>query len=139
MKELGTDLRLAMRMLAKRPGFTGIAALTLALGIGAMTAVFSVINGVLLSPLPYRGADRIVTILESNPGEGVAEIMVCPPNFRDWHERSRLFSGMAAIEQKSFNFAGSDNAERLAGLLASADFFSVFGAEMALGRGFTAD
>ncbi len=133
------DLRLSLRTLARRPGFAVVAVVTLALGIGAATAVFSVINGVLLRPLPYAGGDRVVMIWEVNEEAGGRPITVCPPNFRDWREQSSSFEGMAAVQHQSFNVSEGREPERLTGMLVSASFFGVMGAEMALGRVFTAE
>lgn len=137
MINLFSDLRSTARSLARRPGYTAVVVLTLALGIGAATAVFSVVNGVLLRPLPYPGGDRIVMIWETNPEAGTGEITVCPPNFRDWREQSTSFEGLAAIRHMSFNSSEGAEPERLHGMLTSASFFDVMGTRMALGRAFT--
>src|SRR5213082_270779 len=83
------DLRFALRQLLKNPGFTVVAVLTLALGIGANTALFSLVNGVLLRPLPFHEHDRLVTLWESSPTQGVDQQNVSPPNFADWQASSR--------------------------------------------------
>src|SRR3989442_5074084 len=82
------DLKFAFRQLLKQPGFTAVAVLTLALGIGANTALFSVVNGVLLRPLPFHEQDRLVTLWESNPARGVEQQNVSPPNFAGWQAQS---------------------------------------------------
>ena len=92
------DIRFAARSLLKRPGLTAIVVLTLALGIGANAAVFSVINAVLLRPLPYRDADRVVTIWQNNTKAGIPENNVSPANFIDWSEQSNSFEAIAGIE-----------------------------------------
>ncbi|MCP4659686.1 MAG: ABC transporter permease [bacterium] len=130
------DLRYALRTLVSRPGFTAAGLLTLALGIGATTAVFSVVNGVLLRPLSYPQADRIVMIRASNPEAGFPHISVSPLNFRDWREQNQRLDPMVAILQENYNFTGGDYPERLRGLRVSAGFFSVMGVAPALGRGF---
>src|SRR5712692_10360520 len=104
IETLGQDLRYGVRMLAKNPGFTTVAVLTLALGIGANTAVFSVVNGVLLNPLPYRQPDELVA-LYSATAEGDRSTSSYL-NFRDWVSDNRSFSALAAYRPDSFNFAG---------------------------------
>src|SRR5438093_4838188 len=89
------DLRYGARMVIKNPGFTAVAVLTLALGIGANTAIFSVVNGVLLRPLPYLEPDRLIMIFESNPKGGWPKFSVAPPNFVDWREQSSPFQELA--------------------------------------------
>src|SRR5437870_6177663 len=90
-----SDLKFAFRMLRKNPGFTGVAVLTLALGIGANTAIFSVINGVLLKPLPYPQPDRLVTLWERTPERGVEQERVSGPNYLDWRAQNSVFSELA--------------------------------------------
>ncbi|HYU47451.1 MAG TPA: ABC transporter permease, partial [Terriglobales bacterium] len=85
------DLKFSFRQLLKNPGFTAVAVLTLALGIGANTAIFSIINAVLLKPLPYREQEKLVTLWERNPQRGVEQEFVTPPNYADWREQSRVF------------------------------------------------
>src|SRR5205823_14415381 len=89
------DLKFAFRQLLKNPGFTAVAVLTLALGIGANTALFSVVNGVLLRPLPFREQERLVTLWESSPAQGVDQQAVSPPTFADWQAQSGAFEEMA--------------------------------------------
>src|SRR4051794_36818685 len=96
MDTLLQDLRYGVRMLMKRPAFTAVAVLTLALGIGANTAIFSVVNAVLLRPLPYKQPDRLVQIWETNPIRGWTMNIVAPANFLDWEKRSTSFEGLAA-------------------------------------------
>ncbi len=136
MTTLLQDLRYALRTLVSRPGFTAVGLLTLALGIGATTVVFSVVNGVLLRPLPYPQDERIVMVRASNPEAGLDRISVSPLNFRDWREQTRSLEPLVAILPESFNFTGGDYPERLRGLRVSAGFFSVMGVTPALGRGF---
>src|SRR6516162_2082944 len=98
---LSQDLRYAIRMLARRPGFTVIAVLTFALGIGANAAIFSVVNAVLLRPLPYPQPGRLVTLWETLSAEG--RTRVTPANFLDWHERTRAFQDIAAFGSSALN------------------------------------
>src|SRR6266498_5382910 len=111
MQTLLQDLRYGARMLVKQPGFTLIAVLTLALGIGATTAIFSVVNAVVLRPLPYRDAARIVAIEELNPQGN--RIQVTAPNFLDWRAQNTVFAQLAAIRTLATNLAGADQAERI--------------------------
>src|SRR5579863_7037680 len=100
-----SDLRLAFRQLAKSPGFTVVAVLTLAVGIGACTAIFSVVNRVLLQPLSYPHPEQLVQIRESNPPD-YPEFSVAPGNFADWRKQSANFSQLAAISYSAMNLTG---------------------------------
>jgi predicted permease len=131
------DLRYAIRMLVKSPGFTAIAVLTLALGIGANTALFSVVNGVLLSPLAYPHAGQLVAIYEKTVGFDQAPIAYL--NFLDWQRDSQTFSSMAMYRNQDYNFVGTGEGERLSGYMISADFFSTLGVTPILGRNFRPD
>ena len=131
------DLRYGFRMLAKSPAFSVIAVLTLALGIGANTAIFSVVNGVLLNPLPFHHSDQLVSIFEEIPNFKNGSISY--PNFVDWRRMNRTFSGMAAYRSSGFNLSGSGEPERLHGEMISAGFFEILGVNPLLGRTFTAD
>src|SRR5688572_3989774 len=126
------DLRFAFRGLLKRPVFTAIAVVTLGLGIGASTAIFSVVNSVVLRRLPYRTADRIMVIRELNP-EG-KRIQVTGPNFIDWRAQNTVFEHLAAIKTRNVNLTLADQAERIDMAQTSADFFDVFGAAAQHGR-----
>jgi predicted permease len=130
------DIRFGLRSLAKNPGFALIAILTLALGIGANTALFSVVSGVLLNPLPFPHADQIVVI-----GENKANFVngsVSYPNFRDWQKENTTFSSMAAYRQRTFTFSGTGDAEQVRGNFISSDFFSLLGLNPVIGRTFAA-
>jgi len=131
------DLRYGLRMLAKSPGFAAIAILTLALGIGANTALFSVVNGVLLTPLAYPKSGELVAIYGKTPGFDQAPINY--PNFIDWQRGTHTFSSMAIYRNQDYNFTGKDDAERLSGYMISAGFFSTLGTTPILGRNFRAD
>jgi putative ABC transport system permease protein len=128
------DVRYALRSLAKAPGFTAIVVLTLALGIGANTAIFSVLNAVLLRPLPFADPDRLVVVRETY-GQGQTG-SVSGPNLLDWRERSRGFAGLAAIRASSRALAGDGEPEEVFIAMVTADFFQVLGVAPALGRGF---
>jgi putative ABC transport system permease protein len=132
---LWQDLRFGARMLAKKPGFTLIAVVTLALGVGANTAIFSVVNALLLRPLPYAEAERLVLLAErTRDGERNG---VPYPNFADWRTRAQSFAGMAMSRPRSFNLMGVDNPRRLSGRMVNWNFFSLLGAQPQLGRLFT--
>ena len=137
METLFQDLRYGWRKLVKSPGFTAVAVATLALGIGANTALFSVINGVLLSPLPFPQPDRLVTLHENKPNfEGGS---VSYPNFRDWRRESHTFSSLALARTYAFSLTGTGEAEQVSGEFISSDFFSVLGVKPVMGRTFTED
>ncbi len=132
------DIRYALRSLRKNSGFTTVAILTLALGIGANTTIFSVVNGVLLKPLPYPNPDRLVTLWETHPTWGPF-LTVAPANFYDWRQQSTSFSRMAALDPyPDFILTGRGEPRRLAGAAVTADFFPLLGVNMALGRSFRA-
>jgi predicted permease len=135
MNTLFTDLRYAFRMLIQSPGFTAIAVLTLALGIGANTALFSVVNGVLLNPLAYPHSNQLVAIYEKYEKLGGLESAPIEYlNFLDWQRNSRSFASMAAYRNEDYNFIGNGEGERLSGYMISADFFSTLGVAPVLGR-----
>ncbi len=128
------DLKYAVRMLVKNPGFTTVAVLALALGVGANTAIFSVVNGVLLRPLNYPEPDRLVQLNESNVKLGFPIFSVAPGTFLDWQEQNRVFDGLAAISGNSMNLTGGDKPEKVLGLRVSANLFSVLKVKPELGR-----
>jgi putative ABC transport system permease protein len=136
IQDLILDLRYGLRMLRKSPGFTAVAILTLALGIGANTAIFSFVYGVLLAPLPYHDASRLVVLNETTPRVGT--VTVSHPNFVDWRAQSRSFSQMAYIEQVSFNLAGASvsQPQSIRGDSVSPNFLSMMGVRPLLGRDF---
>jgi putative ABC transport system permease protein len=133
--EMIQDLRFGFRMLVKNPGFTMIAALTLALGIGANTAIFSVVNAVLLRPLPYADPERLVVLWERE--RNVGQESPSYPNFLDWPAQSQSFEQMAIARFDSVNLIGAGEPERLICRQVSANFFSTLGAQPQLGRAFT--
>jgi len=137
MEKVWQDIRQGTRSLFKTPGFTVIAVLTLALGIGANTAMFSIVNGVLLRPLPYSEPERILKV--SATAAEFPEASISYPNFLDWQQRSRSFDSMAAYREDNFNLTGQSNPERLRGEMVSAAMFPVLGVNPALGRTFTSD
>jgi predicted permease len=128
------DLRLGLRRLLKSPGFTAIVVLTLALGIGANVALFSVVNGVLLNPLPFPEPDQLVTIAQSKPNFDTGAMPY--PNFLDIQRENQTFSSMAISRGFGFSLVGAGEAERVSARLVSADFFSVLDLKPTLGRTF---
>jgi putative ABC transport system permease protein len=135
------DFRYGSRSLRKSPGFTAVAAITLALGVGANTAIFSVVNAVMLRPLPYVDADRLVRLWESNHRFGRPRSSVSIPNFLDWRAQVRAFESLAAVSNAGGSFAAtfSEGAELVRGATVTAEFLPVLGVTPALGRNFLAD
>ena len=131
------DLRYALRMLRKNLGFTVVAVITLALGIGANTVMFGVINAVILRPLPYKEPDRLVWMNETGPE--VANRWVSYPNFLDWQARNTTFEAMSTFRGLSMTMVGTDQPLELNARLVGADYFKVMGVAPLLGRSFTAD
>ena len=131
------DLRYAIRMFRKSPAFVAIAVLTLALGIGANTTLFSVVKGTLLNPLPYPHSGELAVIYAKTPGfdRGPAVYL----NYLDWQRSNRTFSSMAIYRNENYNVTGKDEAERLSGYMISAAFFSTLGVQPVLGRAFRSD
>jgi predicted permease len=132
MSTLILDVHYAARTLARSPGFTAIAVLTLALGIGANTALFSVVNGVLLNPLPYVHSSQLVALYGRMPMYDRAPISY--PNFLDWQRDNRVFSSVALYRYEEYNFTGPGPGERVSGFMVSADFFSTLEVAPVLGR-----
>jgi predicted permease len=128
LRQLTQDLRYGLRTMRRAPGFTAVAVLTLALGIGANTAIFSVVNAVLLRPLPYHDPARLVTVLHDGWKP------VAPANFLDWREQSRSFESIAAAQSWNLTMTGRDRPEQLNVLQTSAEMFHVLGVDAALGR-----
>jgi len=139
METLWKDLRQGVRALLKQPAFTLVAVLTLALGIGANTAIFSVVNAVLLHSLPYRDADRLMTVWENNRRVGRDQNVINLGNFFDWKEQNRVFEDMATFFDRAANLTSGGEPEEIPSQIASANLFSVLGVNPVLGRGFTAD
>ena len=137
LSDLGRDLLYGFRMLRKNPGFTVVAVLTLALGIGASTTIFSVVNGVLLRPLPYPESNRVVAFQQTNPKEGGALDEVSPANFLDWKEQSGSFSHMSLMRPYGLDYyAEGEEPEDLKTWLVTDGFFRVLGVNALHGRTF---
>ena len=138
VESLTQDLRFALRMLRKSPGFTAVAVLTLALGVGANSAIFSFVYGILLAPLPYKNPSRLIVLNETTPRVGM--VSVSYPNFLDWRAQSREFSQFAAAYSVGFNLAavGISQPENISGEAVSPNFLSMLGVDPFLGRDFEA-
>src|SRR5262245_51910606 len=134
--EMFQDLRYGARMLLKSPGFTSAAVLSLALGIGANTAIFSVVNAVLLRPLPYERPDEIMKLWTTQPEKGALRLPFSAPNFVDLKEQNRVFTDMAVYRGWQFILTGAVEPLRVFGHRVSAGFFPVLGVKPLLGRGF---
>ena len=130
------DTRYALRTLRSQPGFTAVVVLTLALGIGANTAIFSVIHGVLLQPLPFAESDRLILAYQSMPEQGKDMFPLSPANFADWRQESKMLEDLVAFHGGSFNLTGGDVPERVKGMHVSAGYFDLMRAPLASGRGF---
>ncbi len=135
METLIKDIRYAIRTLIRRPGFAAVAVITLALGIGANTAIFSVVYGVLLRPLPYPDPDRLVALRESNLARQ-PDAQIAPGNFLDWQRQNTVFSHLAAYRTVSYNLTGDGPPERLLAGRASTGLFTMLGTQPILGREF---
>ena len=129
------DVLVGLRMLRRSPGFTAVAVLTLALGIGGNTAIVSIVNDVLLNPLPFPQPDRLVALHEGKPNFETGSISY--PNFLDWQKDNRVFSAMALARRYAFNLTGRGDAKRVQAEFVSADFFPLLGVHPILGRTFT--
>src|SRR5439155_26062949 len=133
-RDLLEDVQYGLRVLWKNPRFLAVAVLTLALGIGANTALFSVVNGVLLNPLPYPHPEELVTLHESKPNFSTGSISF--PNFLDWQKDNRTFSSMAVQRGTSFILTGLGDAEQIDAQFVSSDFFRQLGVVPVIGRDF---
>jgi putative ABC transport system permease protein len=141
MESILQDIRYGVRSLIKTPGFTAVAIVVLALAIGANTAIFTVVNAVLLRPLPYRNSDRLVMLWETNPRFqiGVDTLPVSPGDFMDWREQNSVFEYVSALGAGHLNLSGSGEPERISGASVSPNFFRLMGIEPKLGRAFQDD
>ena len=139
IEETIRDARYGLRSLTKSPGFATMAIVTLALGIGANTAIFSAVDAVLLRPLPYPAADELVIVWEEATAWGFPRNTPSPANFLDWKEQNRVFADMAAIRNFGANLTGDGDPEAISGRMATSNLFSVLGVRPAIGRTYTAD
>lgn len=136
MDTLLQDLRYGYRMLLKNPGSTAVAVVALALGIGANSAIFSVVNGVLLRPLRYKDPERLVILWKTNPGKGIPQFLVAPHDFKDWVEQNRVFDSIAALRPRPGVLTGGETPERVETAWVSPSLFPLLGARASLGRTF---
>jgi len=133
-----SDCRYGIRQLRKNPGFTAVAVMTLALGIGANTAMFSMVDGVVLRPLPFQDAGRLYTLWERNTKMGYEQNPPAAGNFRDWRDHNRVFHQMAAFDStQTFNLAGNSSPERVDGAAVSPELFALLGVSPLIGRAFS--
>ena len=139
MSGLFQDLRYALRQLRKTPGFTAVALLTMALGIGANVAIFSVVNAVLLRPLPYKDPGRLVYVWSAEKARGIPQSTVSIPDLDDWRQQNRVFEGIAGFTSGTFNLSGGETPAQVNGLSATANLFDVLGVKPELGRTFAPD
>lgn len=135
LETLWADVRYGLRMFRRNPGFTAVAVLTLALGIGANTAIFSVVQGVMLAPLPYDQPDRLVIVWQNNAQ--TPRLSVSLPDFREWQRQATSFEQMAGARWSAFNLTSPGTPEHTTGLEVSSGFFHLLGAQLSLGREFT--
>src|SRR5215210_4531211 len=139
METIIKDFRFAIRMLLKNPGFTFVAVLALALGIGANTAIFTVVNSVLLRPLPFKEPDRLMMIYGMNPKIGMDKSPLSVADYLDWRSQNQIFESMAAFSDNNFNYTSGETPEQVHGAWVTADFFTVLGAQPEMGRIFQHD
>src|SRR5271168_2456674 len=133
-RELASDLRYGSRLLRKNPGFTAVAILTLALGVGANTAIFSIVNAVLLHSLPYRDPDRLVRVFFNEPGLGLRDVQFSKPEMDDLQTRAGVFEDVTPIFEGSENLTGTKQPERVEGVNGSFSYFSMLGVIPQIGR-----
>jgi len=136
---LKQDIRYSLRTFIKKPAFFAVASLTLALGIGANTAIFSIVNAVLLKPLPYKESERLVMVYERRPRQNRERNVVAPADFYDWRAQNGVFEHIAAFLSSNINITESGEPERLSGGSVTSGFFSLFGVEPMYGRTFTSN
>ena len=134
MEALLQDVRYGLRMLVKKPAFTIVAVLTLALGVGANTAIFSIVNAVLLRSLPFRDPDRLVRILFNEPGLGLRDVKFSKPELDDLQTRADVFEDVTPIFEGSENLTGVKQPERVGGVNTSFSYFSMLGVTPQIGR-----
>jgi putative ABC transport system permease protein len=137
METFWQDLRFGFRQLLSKPGFAGIATLSLALGIGANTAIFSLVDAVLLRPLPFHDPDRLVMVWEDAAKIGFPRGMPEPANYADWKAQNRVFEDMAALNWRTYNLTDDGEPERVEAHAVTANFFRLLGVKPELGRFFT--
>src|SRR5436190_3759730 len=135
---LRQDVTYALRALRKSPGFSTVAILSLAIGIGANTTIFTFVNGVLLRPLPFQGSDRLV-VLHEHKLDSAEPLAIHPVNYVEWRARAHSFEALALVQTPPLNVTGSNGAEQISRILTTSELFQVFRVNPVLGRGFTAE
>src|SRR5258706_9664619 len=136
METLWQDIRYGIRLLLKAPSFSIVATIALALGIGANTAIFSVVNAVLLKPLPFANSDQLMIVWETDSVRGYQRGTASYPNFADWRDQNHVFEHMASYYNNDFIMTGRGESSRLQGAVINADLFPPFGGTASLGRVF---
>jgi putative ABC transport system permease protein len=136
MDTLRKDVAFALRALTRSPGFVAVIVVTLALGIGANVAIFTVVDGMLLETLPYADPERVVRIWDAKPSQGWDQASISVPNFLDWKERNRTFDDMAVVRSRSYNLSDEGRPERIVGLATTANLFRLLGRTPSIGRDF---
>lgn len=139
LENMAQDLRYGLRVLGKNPSFTAVAVVTLALGIGANTAIFSVVNAVLLKPLPYPDPDRLAVIWVTEPSGPGGLFPDTSPDFRDWQKQNHVFEGISAVTIAGATLTGSGEPLQLNGLSVSPNAFQILGVQPQVGRNFSPD
>jgi hypothetical protein len=131
-----SSIRLAFRSLAKTPGFTAVGIITIALAIGANTAVFSLVNALLVRPLPFKAPENLVLLFEKFSGQGLDQIPVSAPEYLDWEKQTRSYERIAAFNFADFNLTGGDMPERISGAVVTPGLFPLLGVPPIKGRVF---
>src|SRR5882724_13717553 len=139
METILQDVRYGVRMLMKAPSFSIVATIALALGIGANTAIFSVVNAVLLKPLPFANSDQLMVVWETDSALGAQRSTASYPNFSDWRDQNHVFEHMASYHNNDFIMTGRGESSRLQGAVVNADLFPLLGVTPLIGRGFLPD
>ncbi len=139
METFWQDIRYGVRMLMKAPSFSIVATIALALGIGANTAIFSVVNAVLLRPLPFANADQLMMVWETDATRGMKRGSSSYPNFADWRTQNSVFEHMSSFYNNDFIFTGQGDSARVQGVVCNADLFPLLGVTPMLGRSFRTD
>ncbi len=139
METLLQDIRYGLRMLLKTPSFSIVATIALALGIGANTAIFSVVNAVLLRPLPFTNSEELMMVWETDATRGQVRGTASYPNFADWRDQNHVFERIASYHGNDFIMTGRGESTRLQGAVVNADLFPLLGAAPVIGRGFLPD
>src|ERR1700738_383530 len=139
MENFWQDIRYGLRMLLKAPSFSIVATIALALGIGANTAIFSVVNAVLLRPLPFTNSEQLMMVWDTDARRGTGRGSASYPNFADWREQNHVFEHLASYHNNDFILTGRGESARLQGAVVNADLFPLLGVAPMLGRGFLPD